>query len=716
LHGDLIDSQNALNGTAIGTSLFAPSNFGGLGFVFDGTNAISLPQTAGNLGGGDFTLSFWFKTGYTSAEQTLLSKRTSCGGETGAWFNSSINTSGQVGFELHNGSGYIGFGSVTGGFNNNAWHSFAVVRASTVVSVYVDGVYRDQRTLGGTITSANAMKLGTGPCASIFHGMMDDVVIHNRALSAAEVTLYHTGACVGGSCVGGPVANCDDSNPCTIDSCESENDCRYINNTIACTDGNACTTSDTCAGGSCVGGSAPNCDDSNPCTTDSCNNTTGCVHTANSNACNDSNACTTSDTCSGGSCVGGAAPNCDDSNPCTNDSCVPATGCFYTNNSASCNDGNACTGTDTCSAGSCSGSTISCDDLDSGTTDSCAPASGCLHSSAEVCDGIDNNLNGTTDDVSCNGACTCGADGVATCPSGCTVCPDPGDLAQLIDDGGTAKVICAHNYPAWGVTAVTNATLTDNGNDTVTDSRTGLQWQKTVSAGAYTQAQARTHCDSLVFAGNADWRLPTVVEMETLVDWSASGSIFMSAVFATPSATSFVTTSNYYNPVTDVMAVDTSGWLGQYGQNDTGNMHCVRSTGATVPTRITSAGRFVLQSGNVTVLDKVSGLVWQRTAAAGTHTYAAADSACSNNSAGLSGSGWRLPTIRELRTLTQHFRSTAPQMNTAVFQDADSSMFWSSTVRPNVPAYNWVAKAAGLQFVNMDDRTNALRYRCVRSN
>jgi hypothetical protein len=45
--------------------------------------------------------------------------------------------------------------------------------------------------------------------------------------------------------------------------------------------------------------------------------------------------------------------NCDDSNPCTDDTCT-LTGCVYTNNTAPCDDGLFCNGADTCSGGSCS--------------------------------------------------------------------------------------------------------------------------------------------------------------------------------------------------------------------------------------------------------------------------------------------------------------------------------------------------------------------------
>src|SRR5256885_13183475 len=58
-------------------------------------------------------------------------------------------------------------------------------------------------------------------------------------------------------------------------------------------------------------------------------------------------------TCGGGACLPGAALNCDDSNPCTDDSCDPGTGCVHVNNTAPCSDGNACTTGDTCGGGSC---------------------------------------------------------------------------------------------------------------------------------------------------------------------------------------------------------------------------------------------------------------------------------------------------------------------------------------------------------------------------
>ncbi len=214
--------------------------------------------------------------------------------------------------------------------------------------------------------------------------------------------------CSGGRCVGGVAPNCDDGNVCTNDTCVPASGCSHANNRAPCNDANACTTNDTCSGGACVGGAAPNCDDGNPCTTDSCDPSTGCVHTNNTAPCDDGNACTTNDTCSGGSCVGGAPPNCDDGNVCTNDTCIPASGCSHTNNTAPCNDGNACTTNDTCSGGACvGGAAPNCDDGNVCTSDSCTPASGCSHAyNRAPCD--DGNACSTNDTCS-GGVCVGGA-------------------------------------------------------------------------------------------------------------------------------------------------------------------------------------------------------------------------------------------------------------------------------------------------------------------
>ncbi|GAH45461.1 unnamed protein product, partial [marine sediment metagenome] len=116
--------------------------------------------------------------------------------------------------------------------------------------------------------------------------------------------------------------DCDDSDPCTIDSCDPQT-------------------------GNCVH-TPKDCDDGDPCTIDSCDPQTGnCVNTPID--CDDSDPCT-DDSCVAGQCQN-TAKNCDDGDPCTIDSCDPQTG-NCVNTPIDCDDSDECT-TDSCVAGQC---------------------------------------------------------------------------------------------------------------------------------------------------------------------------------------------------------------------------------------------------------------------------------------------------------------------------------------------------------------------------
>ena len=58
----------------------------------------------------------------------------------------------------------------------------------------------------------------------------------------------------------------------------------------------------------------------------------------------------------------------------------------------------------------------------------------------------------------------------------------------------------------------------DNGNGTVTDTSSSLIWQQATAPNTYNWDQAISYCESLSFAGYTDWRLPTLNELNTLVD------------------------------------------------------------------------------------------------------------------------------------------------------------------------------------------------------
>ncbi len=197
---------------------------------------------------------------------------------------------------------------------------------------------------------------------------------------------------------------CDDGLPCTNDVCDLATGCTPIDlaSGATCSDGLACTTQDTCTGGSCVGVAL--CVDGNPCTDDNCNAANGvCSYpmAKDGTPCADSIQCVGSGTCASGTCSG-TAPNCDDFNPCTNDSCVAGKGCVHQTNTAKCDDNNPCTINDSCYGGYCGGQDNPCDDGNPCTTDSCTTDSGCQH----VKSSCDDGNNCTADSCDSLSGCT----------------------------------------------------------------------------------------------------------------------------------------------------------------------------------------------------------------------------------------------------------------------------------------------------------------------
>jgi len=186
-------------------------------------------------------------------------------------------------------------------------------------------------------------------------------------------------SCDGGRCVGqGP--DCDDHNPCTDDRCDDlQVGCYHVPNTRPCNDGSACTRTDRCQDGQCVGADPVTCDDGNLCTDDDCDPASGCRFTPNAASCDDGNECTLGDTCFLGRCLGGSPRTCDDGNPCTQDLCLPDQGCTVLFLATPCNDGDPCTYSDRCREGACEGTPYACDDGLACTADACDGQGGCSH-------------------------------------------------------------------------------------------------------------------------------------------------------------------------------------------------------------------------------------------------------------------------------------------------------------------------------------------------
>lgn len=157
--------------------------------------------------------------------------------------------------------------------------------------------------------------------------------------SLEDACLYNY-VCDTGSCV--PLTNvtdadCADSNPCTTDTCDTVTGCVHDPapmEGLTCTPSGStaqsvCFSDGVCASGVCVpdvGGTVVDCDDGVACTWDYCDSVLGCVNVANHTSCTE------------------------DSNECTYAQCHLTLDCIQVNRTAgyACSDDYSCTANDVC--------------------------------------------------------------------------------------------------------------------------------------------------------------------------------------------------------------------------------------------------------------------------------------------------------------------------------------------------------------------------------
>jgi hypothetical protein len=403
------------------------------------------------------------------------------------------------------------------------------------------------------------------------------------------------------SCTLGGTATCIASGACCKDT-----DC--TGSCMACN-----TTTHTCGAakneadptGRCAG----TCD-----STGACKSKLGQTCTTTTGGCLSGNFCSADNYCCGTAC--GGTGTC--AGTCSTGTCMfPTTACA--GNSCS---GNSVVGASTCNAGVCQAPTaVAC-----GTHQTCTGAVGsatCSCRADPVCGAIGSMCASASTLAACsqdaqscfyetsssmctNGACT-GGPGAATCctnacTSGATQCLSGSTLqtcgvgsngCTVFTSSTCATALVCERYappgcvdPTWAEWPMPNnptevragapnqEAYADNADGTVTDKVTGLMWQQVESSGVL-GSQAAAHCTSLALAGHSDWRLPSRIELVSLVDYSLDSGL-ESPYFPAPAAsTTFWSSSSPVGEPAYLWSVY-AGNVASFNVGNSFNVRCVR--------------------------------------------------------------------------------------------------------------------------------------------
>jgi hypothetical protein len=211
--------------------------------------------------------------------------------------------------------------------------------------------------------------------------------------------------------------------------------------------------------------------------------------------------------------------------------------------------------------------------------------------------------------------------------------------------------------------------------DVVVDNVTGLEWQRLPPATAFMQSDAATYCAGLDLAGHRDWRLPTRIELISILDLRQSSPAIDGDAFPN-------TDRAYFWTSTPVAAVPDAAWVVDFALSEpkyvypfsaTADVRCVRA-----PSPPAAGPCYTV--GAATVRDNNTRLTWQRTAPSTLVDFDGAQQYCA--ALDLDGTGWRVPTPKELLTIFDDAIASA-RLDPTAFTVPESRMFWTQSILKN---------------------------------
>lgn len=235
---------------------------------------------------------------------------------------------------------------------------------------------------------------------------------------------------------------------------------------------------------------------------------------------------------------------------------------------------------------------------------------------------------------------------------------------------------------------------------TATEANSRLTWQRSFTD-KRTWDSAVAYCADLSLGGFDDWRMPSRIELVSLVDFTRLPSIDQEAFPNTAndyfwSASPTSTRKEFYFSLYFGAGLTAFGIPG----GASGHVRCVRGGGPGLLPRFTLS--------DSTALDRNTQLTWQRKILDQPLSWESANDYCR----GLKN-GWRLPSNKELQTIVDE-TTDHPTADLTLFPNTPAALFWTST------PVNKVGLSSAV-YVDMRDGINeeagtneAFWVRCVR--
>ncbi len=254
---------------------------------------------------------------------------------------------------------------------------------------------------------------------------------------------------------------------------------------------------------------------------------------------------------------------------------------------------------------------------------------------------------------------------------------------------------------------------------TVTDAITGLMWQRSHSAPLKMRAY-KGYCRRLRLAGHGDWRVPSLYELASLLDFGRKKPSVDPRAFPK-------TAAGWYWSATDdagspwvahlTSAQCTSTHYDDPGTTGSYRVRCVRDAGGRA--RRATLPYYRWRRASQRLNDSLTGLQWQAKVSQKRRGWTAALRYCAGLM--LDGQrGWRLPTAKEMMTLIgpdgQYARRLVLPAHKGWETTDNESGFWTSTPSREYPSVAFYAKVLGGWSQLSGSVTEKYHVICVKSS